>query len=108
MIMVMLMFHAFFTPLICAATVKTTSWACLLTFVVTFSFWTVLYIAVELEMPFGDDENDLPLREMAEDMNRSLLQMMCLEAQQVPPFHLPTGSKLCVMTVDLAQDLSKD
>lgn len=86
MIMVMLAFHACITPLVCAATVKTTLWASLLTFIVVFSYWSVLYIALELEMPFGDDPNDLPLREMAQDLNLSLVKMMEPLASKVPNF----------------------
>jgi len=106
MIMVMLMFHAFFTPLVCAATVKTSTWAALLTFVVTFAFWSVLYIATELEMPFGDDKNDLPLREMAIDMNLSLLTMLEPKAQRVPSFSLPQGWCLSKFNIDLDMDIS--
>eukprot|EP00929_Paragymnodinium_shiwhaense_P117851 TRINITY_DN8922_c0_g1_i1.p1 TRINITY_DN8922_c0_g1~~TRINITY_DN8922_c0_g1_i1.p1 ORF type:complete len:616 (-),score=98.25 TRINITY_DN8922_c0_g1_i1:454-2301(-) len=87
MITVMLLFHAMVTPVMCAATVSTMYWAAIITFVVTFSYWSINYIAVELEMPFGDDDNDLPLREMQEDMNRSLSMLMVDMAQEVPPFH---------------------
>jgi len=104
--MVMLCFHAVFTPLICAATVQQNAWACLLAFVLTFSFWTILYIALELEMPYGDDQNDLPLRNMAQDMNRSLLKMMELETQTVPPFSVSESSKLQLVDVDMDDDLS--
>jgi len=87
MIMVMLFFHAIITPIICAATVQTTFWAAVITFMVTFSYWSILYIAVELEMPFGDDKNDLPLKSMAEDMNKSLKALVRNPlAQKVPAF----------------------
>merc|ERR1711865_503002 len=36
----------------------------MVTFMLVFAFWSINYIAVELEMPFGDDTNDLPLSEM--------------------------------------------
>jgi hypothetical protein len=45
-----------------------------------------MYIALELEMPYGDDANDLPLRDMAEDMNRSLCWMIQPQASAVPKF----------------------
>merc|ERR1719359_1942628 len=89
MIMVMLMVHVVFTPLICAATLSTPTWAALLTFVVVFSFMSVLYIALELEMPFGDDPNDLPLQKMAEDMNGSLRTLIHPLASSVPGFTTP-------------------
>lgn len=107
MIMVMLFFHAIITPFICAATVETTGWAGVITFVVTFSYWSILYIALELEMPFGDDLNDLPLLDMALDMNNSLAKMLSKKAQQVPTFdYFPeTHDKLAFKIVDFDGDL---
>jgi len=108
MVMVMLMFHAIMTPLICAATVQSTMWAAMLSFVVTFSYWSILYIALELEMPFGDDPNDLPMREMAERMNESLCQVLNPLAMTVPYFDVNAmHSELRSHTVDLDADLSE-
>jgi len=87
MVMVMLMFHALFTPLVCATTIKPAIWATFLTFIVTFSYWSILYIALELEMPFGDDPNDLPMRAMSADMNSSLSQMLEPHALKTPGFN---------------------
>jgi hypothetical protein len=108
MIMVMLVFHAVVTPLICAATLPHMAWACILTFIITFSYWSVLYIALELEMPYGDDANDLPLHEMAESMNASLRQMMDPLACHVPKFDESqlVGKDLRYLCVDLDGDLS--
>jgi predicted membrane chloride channel (bestrophin family) len=86
MITVMLLFHAVLTPMICASTMETALWAGAVTFVVTFCYWTIMYIALELEMPYGDDPNDLPLRDMAEDMNKSLCWMIQPQASVVPMF----------------------
>lgn len=85
-VMVMLFFHALFTPLICAATIKTTGWSAVFAFIVSFCYWSVLFIALELEMPYGDDANDLPLTDMALDMNKSLRSMLCPLASTVPAF----------------------
>lgn len=102
MIMVMLCFHSLFTPLVCAATVNTSLWASLLSFVVIFSYWSVLYIALELEMPFGDDENDLPLQDMAMDLNLSLQAMMQPLASKVPEYvYKPEVDDLSTVMVDL-------
>lgn len=107
MIMVMLLFHTAFTPLVCAATVETTTWAAMLTFVVVFSYWSVLYIALELEMPFGDDPNDLPLREMAVDLNMSLCKMLEPYASRVPTYtYNPGQDDLGRVNVDLDKDLA--
>jgi len=108
MVMVMLMCHALFTPVICAATVESTSWSALLAFIVTFSYWSILYMALELEMPFGDDPNDLPICDMAQSMNTSLCQMLEPLAMQVPAFDIQgLQSGLSAQIVDLDSDLSK-
>lgn len=113
MIMVMLIFHALMTPLICAATVRTTTWAALITFVVIFSYWSILYIATELEMPFGDDLNDLPLQDMAKDMNVSLKALLHPCSQMVPKFtyvedgYFDPSRRLSIGEVNFDHDLEK-
>merc|ERR1719468_1465485 len=80
MITFMLLLHWIITAFICAASVDQTFWAGILSFIVTFSFWSINYIAVELEQPFGDDPNDLPLHEMQTDMNASLIALLDVRA----------------------------
>lgn len=36
-------------------------------FVVSTSFWTLFYIAQEIDQPFGEDANDLPVRDMQKE-----------------------------------------
>jgi len=91
MITVMLLFHGVATPLICATTIDTMYWASFLCFVVVFSYWTINYIATELEMPFGEDSNDLPLPEMQNDLNSSLITLLADRAQECPRFKFPSA-----------------
>jgi len=93
MITFMLLFHWGITAFVCAASVQTTFWAGLISFIVVFSFWSINYIAVELEQPFGDDANDLPLHDMQEDMNKSLKQLLKEKAQQPPTFNFKQEHK---------------
>jgi len=86
MITVMLLFHWCMTPLICVATVDSVWLSALLCFVVVFSYWSINYIGTELEMPFGDDANDLPLRGMQSDLNASLMTLMQERAATCPEF----------------------
>ena len=37
-----------------------------------FGFWSVNFIAEEIEMPFGDDKNDLPIPELQKDFIKDL------------------------------------
>jgi len=76
MVTFMLMIHWCTTTVFCAASVEHGFFAAFLAFIVVFSFWSINYIAVELEMPFGDDPNDLPLKSMQEDYNQSLLGLL--------------------------------
>eukprot|EP00928_Gymnodinium_smaydae_P078806 TRINITY_DN62880_c0_g1_i1.p1 TRINITY_DN62880_c0_g1~~TRINITY_DN62880_c0_g1_i1.p1 ORF type:complete len:520 (+),score=87.75 TRINITY_DN62880_c0_g1_i1:75-1562(+) len=87
MMVLMLLFHAFVFPVLSAATVTSPVWCGVITFVVIFSYWSIHYIAVELEMPFGDDANDLPLVLMQQDMNRSLSALIDYRSQEVPKFN---------------------
>jgi len=86
MITLMLLTRWVSTAFICAASVENSFWACRLTFIVTFSFWSIHYIAVELEQPFGDDANDLPLHDMQIEMNASLIALLDSRAQHPPKF----------------------
>lgn len=109
MITVMLLFHIAITPIICAATVQSPFWCGLISFIVTFSYWTINYIAVELEMPFGDDANDLPLRAMQADMNSSLRTLISQAAQKVPVFDLKPDHELMVTRiVDFTESLTEE
>lgn len=93
MTVVMLVFHSCVTPIICAATVETPFWATVVTFTVVFCYWSVLFIANELEMPYGDDPNDLPLYDLSSEMNKSLIQLMKPLARQVPRFFYVPNAK---------------
>merc|ERR1719410_3000012 len=94
MIAFMLLFHWVITAFICAASVERSFWAGILSFIVTFSFWSINYIAVELEQPFGDDANDLPLYEMQADLNASIRSLMDSRAQHPPKFNFRQEHKM--------------
>eukprot|EP00747_Dinoflagellata_sp_TGD_P150775 gnl/TRDRNA2_/TRDRNA2_177151_c10_seq1.p1 gnl/TRDRNA2_/TRDRNA2_177151_c10~~gnl/TRDRNA2_/TRDRNA2_177151_c10_seq1.p1 ORF type:complete len:624 (-),score=107.99 gnl/TRDRNA2_/TRDRNA2_177151_c10_seq1:504-2375(-) len=87
MITVMLMFHWIVTAVVCAASLDSPFWVGILCFVVVSSFWSINYIATELEMPFGDDANDLPLHAMQSDLNTSIRFLLNKEANQFPTFN---------------------
>merc|ERR1719235_322174 len=87
MITFMLFFHLVVTPVVCATSIETPQWATIISFVVAISFWSINYIAVELEQPFGDDPNDLPLHEMQRDFNISLKQLLHPKCNATPVFN---------------------
>lgn len=61
-------------------------WSCLFTFVSVLAFWGTSLIAAEIESPFGDDPNDLPLSKMQDDMNTSLWLLLEKQTQTPPKF----------------------
>merc|ERR1712130_837726 len=56
--------HWVATPLIASQVMTSTLFAFVMCFIVTFSFWCLMYIGLEIDQPFGEDANDLPLPDM--------------------------------------------
>lgn len=54
------------------------------TFFQILSLWSINYIAVEIEMPFGSDANDLPMTSMAKSMNDNLALLLNPLLKDVP------------------------
>lgn len=52
------------------------------TFFIVFIFWSLHYIAVEIEMPFGDDANDLPLSAINRRFNKVLTRLLDTRSQE--------------------------
>mmetsp|Transcript_69749 Transcript_69749/g.167449 ORF Transcript_69749/g.167449 Transcript_69749/m.167449 type:complete len:630 (+) Transcript_69749:67-1956(+) len=86
MITTMLMIQVLITPLIAGVGIESRTIGCGVTFLVIFASFGIHYIAQELENPYGDDPNDLPLREMQLDMNQSLMRLLHPMAQTPPRF----------------------
>mmetsp|Transcript_116107 Transcript_116107/g.335322 ORF Transcript_116107/g.335322 Transcript_116107/m.335322 type:complete len:591 (+) Transcript_116107:118-1890(+) len=84
MVWLMLVFFSLIpVPLICAVGMDELK-AALYTFMIVFVFWSVHHIAVEIEMPFGEDPNDLPLDKINRKFNKVLLRLLETKAQQMP------------------------
>merc|ERR1712176_60427 len=71
-------------------------WASIFSFISVFILWSLNNIAVEIEMPFGTDDNDLDTSEMQESINERLMQLT-----HPAVFRTPTLSRQAV-TRDLA------
>merc|ERR1712187_6764 len=63
-------------------------WAGILSFMGIFTLWSINYVAHEIERPYGDGHNDLPLVEMQLNFNVSLMSLLEKEAMQPPMFSL--------------------
>lgn len=86
LVSVMLIVSSFLTPFITGLFMSSASWAGLLTFISQFAFWSINYIAAEIEMPFGDDDNDLPIDELQREMNDCLTNLLHPLIEKSPCF----------------------
>merc|ERR1719237_1484686 len=87
----MLLIHWLVTPLLASQTVANWYWAAGLCFCITLGLWSCLYIAIEIEQPFGSDANDLPVHDIMRSFNRSLLLLASPVAQRVPSLKFSPG-----------------
>merc|ERR1712196_110613 len=55
-------------------------------FLTVFFLWCIHFIAFELEMPFGEKDNDLPLDSFQRDWNKSIMTLLSKRAREPPEF----------------------
>lgn len=91
----LLLVHLFLTPFVVSAFVQNHWWSAMITFVPVFGMFSVNSVATELEMPFGDDDNDLNMKHFQTEMNNSLLMLIHSKAD-----HCPRTSPLAAKTYD--------
>merc|ERR1712096_210876 len=85
MIGLLLIQFSLLTPVIISGILEgRKAWGFVFSLVPIFGLYALNFIAKELEMPFGDDPNDLPLLEFHEHMNGSLLMLIREETDLVP------------------------
>jgi len=86
MITVMLVTHVVLTIIVSGLTMNTPAAAACQAFTTSLAFWCINYVAMEIEMPYGDDMNDLPLKEMQLAMNSILTGLLEPMAKSPPAF----------------------
>lgn len=92
MVTLMLIVSSFATPTVVGLMIESPRWCASLTFLGILGFWAINYIAAEIEMPFGDDRNDLPMAEMQIEFNRTL-RVLLAPLSQSPPTFVPTKAE---------------
>jgi len=93
----MLLAHWVLTPIVASQVIAKPYWAGIIVFVVSTAYWTLFYIAQEIDQPFGDDSNDLPVADMQREFNAKL-EYFCLPmASQVPNVKMDTDYRLLVL-----------
>jgi len=75
-IAVLLLLLSVITPVALSTMIPHVTLCAVSTFVPVFGLLCLNYAAEELEMPFGEDPNDLPLSHFQEEMNSSLLMLI--------------------------------
>ena len=88
MLAVMLCASSAVTPIIAGLLLKDLGWALAVTFLSVVALWSINDIAAEIELPFGDDLNDLPVAELQIYMNK-LLSILLKKMTQNPPEFTP-------------------
>mmetsp|Transcript_61551 Transcript_61551/g.144222 ORF Transcript_61551/g.144222 Transcript_61551/m.144222 type:complete len:495 (+) Transcript_61551:39-1523(+) len=84
MITLLLVVHSIFTPSVVTSFMTSYQWAIPVTFIPVFGMFALNQVAAQLEMPFGQDDNDLPLEHFQKEMNQSLLQLMHEMSDHLP------------------------
>merc|ERR1719410_394361 len=57
-----------------------------MTYIVVSSFWQLIYIARQVDHPFGDEPNDLEIAWLQRDLNESLLTLYQEQARTPPTY----------------------
>ena len=93
----MLLAHWILFPLVASQTVLKPWWAGIIVFVVETSNWTLFYIAQEIDQPFGEDANDLPVRDMQRKFNAKLDFFIQPGSYTVPSVNLEASKHICLL-----------
>jgi len=89
------------TPFVMCQWVIKPWWAFILAFVQVFILWCLNCIAIEIENPFGMDDNDIDADKMQSDMNRNLMLLLQPQAQRMPRLLCPPGESLDVLACNM-------
>lgn len=84
LISVLLLTHCILTPVMLAALIRSPIWCAIFSFLPIFGMFYLNFVGVELENPFGDDDNDLPLDHFQTEMNTCLLMLLQENADLIP------------------------
>lgn len=76
LIAILLIINIFLTPMMVTCLVSSKVLAAIFSFVPIFGMYSLNFIGVELENPFGNDDNDLPLDHFQTEMNKCLLMLL--------------------------------
>jgi len=84
LIVTLLLLHSIITPLVVSSCVRSLVLAPVLCFIPLFGAHALNFTAMELEDPFGEDANDLPLAHFQIEMNKCLLMLLHPHTDLIP------------------------
>eukprot|EP00929_Paragymnodinium_shiwhaense_P042316 TRINITY_DN21913_c0_g1_i2.p1 TRINITY_DN21913_c0_g1~~TRINITY_DN21913_c0_g1_i2.p1 ORF type:complete len:594 (-),score=99.83 TRINITY_DN21913_c0_g1_i2:492-2273(-) len=106
--MVMLLIHWAMCP-ITSAMLLSPPLAAFLSFNIIFFLWCINFIALQLEMPFGDADNDLPMEQFQHDWNKSIGTLLAKRAQYPPVFDFqPERDRLLQLVMSDGSEMAMD
>eukprot|EP00928_Gymnodinium_smaydae_P038985 TRINITY_DN26744_c2_g1_i2.p1 TRINITY_DN26744_c2_g1~~TRINITY_DN26744_c2_g1_i2.p1 ORF type:complete len:281 (-),score=38.08 TRINITY_DN26744_c2_g1_i2:75-917(-) len=76
LIILLLVIQTFLTPLMISAIIRGKVLAFIFTLVPLWGIFCLDMVSIELENPFGTDDNDLPLRHFQDEMNNCLIMLL--------------------------------
>lgn len=85
-ILLLLIINSISTPMLACLYINSAALSLIFVFVVQTGMWATIFIANQIDQPFGEDANDLPMAEMQQDFNNSLLSLLHPLAKQVPEY----------------------
>jgi len=80
----MLLVHWGLTPIIIQTWTSSPTWAFIFSFIMVFTYWSLNTIAINLENPFGTDDNDMDFNEMQQELNRNLVVLLGPSSSHLP------------------------
>eukprot|EP00929_Paragymnodinium_shiwhaense_P049408 TRINITY_DN2491_c1_g5_i1.p1 TRINITY_DN2491_c1_g5~~TRINITY_DN2491_c1_g5_i1.p1 ORF type:complete len:560 (-),score=74.21 TRINITY_DN2491_c1_g5_i1:244-1923(-) len=109
LISTLLTVHMICTPIIMSALFEAEAryWAPLFTFVPVYGMHFINFISIELENPFGDDDNDLPLDHFQSEMNNCLIMLLQDQADLIPGIRKDCTKNFMLLKMKLEQEMSK-
>jgi len=101
-----LVVHWLVTPIVASQIILKPWWAGIMVFSVVTSYWTLYYIAQEIDQPFGEDANDLPVREMQRHFNEKLDFFISPLSCAVPEFNVDASQHIQMLSSTFSVALS--
>eukprot|EP00408_Alexandrium_pacificum_P046498 CAMPEP_0171253434 /NCGR_PEP_ID=MMETSP0790-20130122/51703_1 /TAXON_ID=2925 /ORGANISM="Alexandrium catenella, Strain OF101" /LENGTH=246 /DNA_ID=CAMNT_0011721263 /DNA_START=34 /DNA_END=771 /DNA_ORIENTATION=+ len=95
----LLILHWVMVPWVVSQWVTQPFWSFVFVFMQVFVLWSLNYIAIEIENPFGTDDNAIDGHHMQEEMNRHLLMLLDPKSMRSP--QLSEGALFSVVPMEL-------